>query len=108
MHPYMYGINMFSEDQCVPGNDIGGGTPCTWSAKFHALLYNAENPTYNWSTSLGVIDDNTLETIVIRISSDVEEDFDVTCVATCMVDGSPMTHSITKSFTTTLLPKDKV
>ncbi len=99
-NPYIYEIVKYAEAPCAPANP---GEACTWGAMFHLNIYNAVMPTYKWRTSLGVIQDDTAKEMQLFILSSSEEDFEVSCDVVCMVDGVEKTHSITQSFSTTLL-----
>ena len=95
--PYLLSLYLLTELPC----DVSGGA-CNWSGTYGAELYNASMPTYNWSTNVGLITDNTTETCEVIINSDVPVDFELTLTVTCMVDGVMKQHTRTQNFTTSV------
>ncbi len=93
---YLTDIEQYEEYPC----DISAGA-CVWYGYFKPVLFNAEMPVYTWTSTMGIITDDTLPEIEIMINSAFVEDFSVTCLVTCATTGS---YTFSKNFSTMVCP----
>ncbi len=77
--PFIVNLIKTGESPC----DVSGG-PCLWEGNFEVQLYNTnlDFATFDWDTTLGVIVDDSLETITLQVTSDVPETLDLTLTMT--------------------------